>query len=725
MRYKSLGRNREYRLTVPRLTGGLNVQSHPTLVADNELTQMCNLCQKDGALTTRTGLRLKGDGPFTALPVSGEQVLSSTDIILTKPIEVDGEMCSVVIGGVVYEGNANTQFSVQLLTLDGDVKREYAVWDLVSGGDIAVLPCDQTKYGSPFLLFKNNSVYKETLNENGVWTLSVLPEEELYAPLVMINAQSIPMKEATENGYRANGVMYEGYNMLSGYYRSQFTSACDGIDGAEYYVLPTGIRAHTSVTVDVVADGINESFTVGVKGKKESVTASIKLAGTNDYEVTVNQAGWIGIRPPLPKSTVSGNITITCQREDFDDTISGGVSGATLATWFGGTQNRLGGTRAFLSGFRKDGAKICWSDINNPLYFPENNYMYVGDLSQPITALEKQEDMLVVFKKREMFYTTYVQGEIDETSVLQGTNVDVTVIQAYFPLTQLSPHIGCDCPGSIAVCQNRLVWMCSDGRLYALASASPYNECNVREIGMKITPHIAANTTITQRTQASAADVDGQYMLFIGNQAYSFHYGDTGFSYLSSSYTSDKISSGIAWYYHRYDALPTLGRPTVSVISDGADRALVVVTQKQVGAYYTHVRFAYVFDGEEDRAAGAAVQPEIDDNGQVTTQLITYVKTAPIVSSFTTKTFDFGDIAAFKRIKALFLSAAGARIGLRLVADGQSALSAKYIASGRQDMHRVWCSIGRCKTLAITAESEGAMTVSSIRLHYTPLGTVK
>ncbi len=701
------------------------MHSDPSSVADNELTQLCNLCCKDDLLTTRTGLRLKGDKPFAALPVSGKQVLSSADMISSAPIEVDGEMCVVVVGGVAYEGNANTQFSVQLLTLDGDVKRDYAVPEFTSGGAIAVLPCDTEKYGSPFLLFKNNVVYKEVC-EDERWRLSQMTDEELYAPLVMINAQSVPMSEVTENGCRANGVMYEGYNELTGYYRSRFTSACKGNDTAEYYALPTAIRPYTKVTVDVTAGDIDERFTVGINETGEATVKQIALVdGKYTYEVSAHPQGWVSVKPPLPNSIVSGNVTITCMRDDYDDTMDGGVSGATLATWFGGTQNKFGGTRAFLSGFQKNGAKLCWSDINNPLYFPENNYMYVGDLSQPITALAKQEDMLVVFKKREMFYTTYVQGDIDEAAVAQGTNVDVTAMQAYFPLLQLSPHIGCDCPNSIAVCRNRLVWMCSDGRIYSLASASPYNECNVRELGMKITPHIAANTTFTQRMQASAADVDGQYMLLIGNQAYSFHYGDTGFSYLSSSYTNDKISRGIAWYYHRFDALSPEDIPVLHIVSDGAYRALVVATYRQVGTGYTHVRLAYGFGGEDDRAADVSVVVQTGSDGTVTEKLTTVVKTVPIASSFTTKMFDFGDIASFKRMKALFLSVKGARIGITLAADGQSVLPPKYIDSERLNTHRVWSSIGRLRTLAIKAESEGAMTIGGIRLHYAPFGTVK
>ena len=199
---------------------------------------------------------------------------------------------------------------------------------------------------------------------------------------------------------------------------------------------------------------------------------------------------------------------------------------ATLAAWFGGTQNKLGGTRLFLSGFTKDKAKVMWSDVGNPLYFPENNYMYVGDLSQRVTALEKQSSMLVVFKERELFYTTYVQGSIEAEEVSQGLNVDVTVSQAYFPLTQLSPYIGCDAPGSIAVCRDRLVWMCRDGRVYTLVEGSVYSERNVREIGQKVHPLMMAHTN-KERTAASAMDHDGQYVLLIGNTAYSFDYSES------------------------------------------------------------------------------------------------------------------------------------------------------------------------------------------------------
>ena len=110
-------------------------------------------------------------------------------------------------------------------------------------------------------------------------------------------------------------------------------------------------------------------------------------------------------------------------------------------------------------------------DVDNPLYFPENNYAYVGDSSQAATAFGKQSDMLVIFHSREMYYATYVAGgDFTAQDVIDGKIVDVTAYMAKFPITQINGEIGCDCPRTVQLCNNRLAWATSDGRVYTPVS---------------------------------------------------------------------------------------------------------------------------------------------------------------------------------------------------------------------------------------------------------------
>jgi hypothetical protein len=271
-------------------------------------------------------------------------------------------------------------------------------------------------------------------------------DDELYAPLVMINGRSVVGENKA-----ANGVMYEGLNLLTmKYYRAGYTPSVGEEKEFENYYPPikmTGFWGETpaSITVDILYADDDVSLTLENKQRK----TTFKL-GNTEYTLNAENDGTVMIKPALPISDVANTVTIT-----YKETGASSLPAVSLATWFGGTANKRGGTRLFLAD--TDHAKLLWSGVNNPFYFPENNYMIVGDTSQKITALEKQSDMLVIFKEREIFYTTYVQGEIDADAVADGVNVDVNVVQAYFPLTQLSPQIGCRCPRSIALCRDRLV----------------------------------------------------------------------------------------------------------------------------------------------------------------------------------------------------------------------------------------------------------------------------
>ncbi|MBR5135126.1 MAG: hypothetical protein IKV35_05960, partial [Clostridia bacterium] len=523
-----------------------------------------------------------------------------------------------------------------------------------------------------------------------------IPDADLYAPLVLLNGKSIGTEaDGKTPGRAVTGVMYEGFNTLTRRYRAQFTTGAGKY--RESFFLPTLLDETATVTLELTT-----VYGTSVCSVSPTASQTVDIGDGTSRTVSVTPAeGRVDITPPFPVSTVSDNLTITATAKSAT---TDSTRGATIAAWFGGTQNRLGGTRLFLAGFSNEKAKVMWSDVNNPLYFPENNYMFVGDLSQRVTALEKQEDMLVIFKERELYYTTYVQGSIDEDTVASGLNVDVTVSQAYFPLTQLSPYIGCDCPKTLAVCRNRLVWLCRDGRVYTLIVGSQYSERNVREIGMKIREHITANTTEAERAVASAMDCDGQYTVMIGAWAYSFDYSASGFAYLTSYYSNDSLMKNLAWFVHRFESF--VGS-TVSLVSDGAYRAIAIQTQDLIsedGAKrVTMVRTVYRF---EDHDSDSYATWRISENSDVHYAVGGIITDRPIAVTLTTKAYDFGDMATFKRIAAMFLSASAPNLYVRFIVDGVEDNEQKRVIADGYGARLVMPCVKRCRTLAIRFDSD-------------------
>ncbi|MBR5135207.1 MAG: hypothetical protein IKV35_06380, partial [Clostridia bacterium] len=164
MRYKKQGQSRRYRLQVPSLSGGLNTAVPPTLIEDNELTAVCNLRLRNGALQTRKAVRYTDREPLVYISEDETHPRFATfDSVLPHPFEIDGQLCTVVITAANYGSvggvHGNAFQHVQVVTLDGEKLKEYTVdgWHV---RDMVVAPCDTETYGCPFLLYGGNAVYK-------------------------------------------------------------------------------------------------------------------------------------------------------------------------------------------------------------------------------------------------------------------------------------------------------------------------------------------------------------------------------------------------------------------------------------------------------------------------------------------------------------------------------------------------------------------------------------
>ncbi len=696
MRYETMGRNRTQRLNIPQLLGGLNTATDAALIEDDELSAVCNLTFDHGALVTREAMRAVGDAPFL---VEGDIRYLENNILSRQLIEIDGVMCAVML--VVVKP---TKAVIKVMTIDGVCLKTYNTpFSATVIYNFAIAPADNDTHGAYFAVYHNGKVYIPN-DESGM--IEQIDGDKLYAPLVMINGTSILAgDDVVPSASLANGVKYEGFNCLTNRYRAQFTPCGGENDTPEYYCLPTRLETNSGVVMDVVTPKGEKKVELTVGG------AEVKFTIGSDYKAQAFSDGYIKVSRALPTSDTSGTVTITCERPEFisfdeeNKQETAETAGASEAIWFGGTQNKYGGTRLFLANRAK--SKLMWSDVGKPFYFPENNYMIVGDPSQKITALEKQGDMLVIFKEREIYYTTYVQGEVNADAIAEGE--EITALQAYFPLTQLSPRIGCRCPQSIALCRDRLVWMDSDARLYTLVVSGAYSERNVREIGAKVRPFLLDNTDEAQRKNASAMDHKGKYRLMIGNRMVEFDYNDSGFVNVSSYYSGERAARNIAWMAHEY----SFGDNAVqTLVSDGADKALIIST---VSGETDFALVSYVFENEstQDRYL---IRGE-DGTFQASEH--------PITVSLTTKTYEFGDPVAYKRIEAFYPMMQAEDAKLYFIADDQTPPYGKAYRSEDLHAHLVLPCVHRCRTFGVRMDAKGKVCIKGLRMQYSMFGNVK
>lgn len=354
-------------------------------------------------------------------------------------------------------------------------------------------------------------------------------EVEPYAPNIIINRPP--------NG--EGGDLTDNYNRLGGKFSNTFHG--DGTSTV-YHLTDTGLDEGVC---EVVVDGkqMESGWTVDYKtGKVTFTTAPSK--GTNNVEITVSK---------------------------LDTNMRENLLSCTSAAVFGGTN----GTRVFLAG--NGTATYFYSDLTSPDYFPENNYNVVGD-NTAITALALQYGVLIVFKESEVWQVSYSESG--------GTDGRVS-----FPLKAVNRGIGCDCPGSVQLVNNSLVWLSSKVGVCILCSTQIEDERNVEIISRNImgTADRPGLLQCEGLRDATSADWRGKYWLRTGERVWVWDYEATPYQ---QSYNPDLAAKALAWFpmtgiaAEQFLLLPELGGLGFGYLAKGGRVARFVPEYRDFGGGY-------------------------------------------------------------------------------------------------------------------------------------------
>ena len=734
MRIPRMNRNASYRVTIPALSGGLNLQDAPHLVEDDQLTDGENIWWKDQALRSRPGCRLADQTTLVQTGMSSLLDAQRADAVLE--LTINGEPLT---GLVFFTTNeySTVQSTVQLICLaaDGTIhsqgqrlfEAEMAGGGIPHGGFfIAESPAAAGSAGGSqpnsrvLAYLDNGQIYRFTYQSDESWTAAQVTD--LYIPTLLVSGRGF----SNEDYFTQPGALYESRNLLTGAFRASFTT-----DGAAMtFPLPlSGLSSNEGETVTVALTqdeggaAVTYTFTIPPDSSESSLTLTITGQNNESYTVhayidrELGQVSFCNIRvgesgqpyyiTPVPFQ--SNNLTVTAWKtepEQLDRIVS-----MRFGTWFGGDRSGLsGGTRLFVAGHPDYPNRVHWSDINRPLYFPANNYAVVGEAAQRVTAFGKQADMLVIFKERELYAATYAARTVSAEELQSGAVVDMTAATAYFPITQLHGSIGCDCPQTVQLCNNRLIWATSEGRVYGLGSSSAYSDRNVSAISLPIDPALASCGPAALRN-ACAARLDPYYVLAVGDQLLLCDTLSAGFaSALSGS--GSRAARTIPWYRWEWP----VGTVQITHLL-GAGRTLQAVgILRQMfsdGQGKTQL-FSYSLDGETDSRIGTW-----EDKNQPAP-----VIQAPVHTVFETKRFDCGRPERLKTIRRLFLGATDTgdrtvRLSYRTERGLRSdAYRLGRTGSGRRREWAVTPGLARVEQFGLRVESDGPLAVDGLVLRY-------
>nr|DAP11639.1 MAG TPA: stabilization protein [Caudoviricetes sp.] len=739
MKFPKINKQPSRSVTVPKLSGGINMRDAVTMVQDNQLTDSKNMWYKDNILKTRPGTEKLG-------VLSYDEYNPTINAGHTSTYSQKENATKVINGALCQLMSRRTDFKYLIETggnLYDSVTRIQFFW--VGKGSSSIISELPPITSDNYVCYKNSFVIQdkkelycfcETENGGDIFKLSdgdsawVKVEDngkDIYAPLVMTHCKSTDHLMPSESQILdAGGVMFEGYNLLSGYYRMIWSTYNNSIALPKSESDPTKVHWMLYGLLHSVRDFVGKTVTVKITNQNGSVyTHSLTVNNEPGWQKEQTDRGdgiYLGVFRkalaffPSPSSStfayitendyVEDNMEITAPCPNSVENLKK-VFSMQKNIWFGGDAAGIsGGTRLFLGGNAEEKEKslVLWSRLNNPLYFPENCYAYVGNSNQAVTAFGRQNDTLVIFKERETFYTQYTRNsDITASDLINQNVVDYTASSVYFPIIQLHSAIGCDSPDTVELCRNRLVWACTDGSVYTLITENQYSERNIYCLSDMIKRRLKNENALEY---ARSCDWNGHYLLFVASHVYVMNYESYGYAYASSYNKTEDAQVMIPWWYWE---MPFSGSVNAAFVSGNSPTFV----------------FGGIYDYDED------INIYLFDEG-----IFTDVG-GDIPSMFLTKIFDFGMPHYFKNVPLInmaFGNNGGEPISVSFVTEqGEEQGETVTLSESNKDEYspeyvhnrQLRPCVRLINRIGVKAECEGAMSVDSISLDYRALGGAK
>ena len=694
------------RLSLPDFSGGVNYRDGMSEVLDNQLTDCKNVWYKDQTIQTRPGIKTLYE--YFLGDAYGEHI----NAIANKNLRVFFDSNSLrVIDGENYFLTAvkNTSgisvfycpqdkslpkkrlVNISASDLPRDLKLDYNCLFFHHNNDIYLFvsgyyPTETT----PYYIFK---IYQDGSSYEYVRVTQDLPEDQggIYIPTIMQNCQG--RSEMTI--YDVDGIPsvvgsnFEGYNLLGNKYKMLYTTV-----NTELFEGDSAIDAQAACYELIHPVVTGSKIVVNVTSFHGEGPTSTLSTVKHEVKISPDSTGWsteVYSQSNPPKDgmflKVSGRtlcfydcknpdsfkffhkgdfvdynnmeIIATCpnSKENYEKILN-----MTQAVWYGGgSEGIYGGIHLFMCGNTKEKEKslVCWSDFNKPLYFSENCYAYVGDKAQKATTFGKQGENLIIFKEREIYATEYsaISEPIKATSIMGQSIIDVVAYEAVFPMIQVHGYIGCDCPDSVQLCRNKLVWAHSDGKVYTLSNLSQWSERSVFEVSDMIEPKLRTLSQM-QLEKSHSADWEGHYILSVGDVFLLMDYNSYGFANVASFAKSDDAQKHIPWWVwekpkHRSSRYGERPIDDVKLISIGGQlNVLAENLFENDGTWDYRNPEILVFEGKDDvtNSYDAILNP----GGEQVVYISDY--SSKIESVLQTKFFDFGSPTIRKQISKMDVS---------------------------------------------------------------------
>ncbi len=475
MKYGSLKKKEIKVFNSGSLNGGLDTKNSIDSISDNSVSHCINMWFKDSYLKTRPGFKsnpLKAvDSKILGYNGTLEYSVTNTSIyrnnryfrIATSNVFTDDYACYVYTYLIDRYGNMETMGQMAFLRFSSDVfflpiSLNFYSGKPQNGGGVFALVTLANKYNSSqknYYIYEINSDFNE-------WERVY----DYYIPTVLINGRGNNYQTAkTETGFSSpNPTICESQNMLDGKfyayytadgYSSSFKFPFNNIDGAE-------IRCKIYYTVTDYVEWV-------IPGNKLRVFAMF-----NDKEIAAivnREIGLIYFRElssdfPIPICG-ENNIKITASKE-----VENGM--ASIVNSYCVSRNN---SKLFIAG-GKNGNTVYSAEYDNPLYFPKDASVEIGESNSSIVCLATNKNKILAFKEHSLYLLNIRNGgKVAEITLLNDNDKQLKKSDS-FTCEEISKQIGCTNFLTEAFCNGEDFWLSENGKIYSFN----YNTERLKEV---------------------------------------------------------------------------------------------------------------------------------------------------------------------------------------------------------------------------------------------------
>lgn len=462
MIYPRMKTERREEVTFPTLNTGVDSRPYARNIGDHALDVGENVWWQEDALSTRPSLRLKN------------RITRYTGGTLTRGAATDSS--ANALWWEIYTEYGTAYLSA--FRLDGEGRRVDELPPLAaSKGTI-------TPFGDGYLAVTDTGVFRLPAGETA-WQDVI---GFAYVPIVMRHGRGC----STEEPRPMNGEEYEEPNRLTDWFRASYTT--DGVSH-RFYLPVSGLKSEKVTAQLVNEEGRTKTYIIPASATVSPVIDGriMQVDRSGGYVQFVDAEG---MTMPPAAAVREDNLVITAAKTGF----GGGdlLTGMSQAVWWQADEHR---SLLMLSGKADDPSLVCWLQPGE-WYLPKSRYTHIGDPHSGVTAMIPFDGRLLLFKERALYQMTVSSAE--------GADLDRLSVTLY------PSAAGCDGANTIAVEDDRVIWLDTDGRVRRL-TGSHISGRRAPDVLSEVMGDTLSAITSVQRGLASAVYYKGHYLLRLGN----------------------------------------------------------------------------------------------------------------------------------------------------------------------------------------------------------------